>query len=46
MVTLNGGILHRISQFKVYEMVKDVHVVLGKQKSIGKKIEEDDMWKK
>jgi hypothetical protein len=31
---------------EVYEMVKDVHVVLGKQKMNGKKTEEDDMWKK
>jgi hypothetical protein len=27
-------------------MVKDVHVVLGKQKRTGKKTEEDDIWKK
>jgi hypothetical protein len=27
-------------------MVKDVHVVLGKQKQTGKNTEEDDMWKK
>jgi hypothetical protein len=31
---------------EVYEMVTDVHVVLGKRKTTGKKIEEDDMWKK
>jgi hypothetical protein len=31
---------------KVYEMVKDVHIVLGKQKGAGKNIEEDDIWKK
>jgi hypothetical protein len=31
---------------EVYEMVKDAHVVLGKRKRIGKKTEEDDMWKK
>jgi hypothetical protein len=31
---------------KVYEMVKDAHVVLGKQKKTGKNTEEDDMWKK
>jgi hypothetical protein len=31
---------------EVYEMVKDVHVVLGKQKRTSKKTEEDDMWKK
>jgi hypothetical protein len=31
---------------KVYEMVKDVHVILGNRKRTGKNIEEDDMWKK
>jgi hypothetical protein len=31
---------------EVYEMVKDVHVVLSKQKRTGKKTKEDDMWKK
>jgi hypothetical protein len=31
---------------EVYEMVKDVYVVLGKQKRIDKKTELDDMWKK
>jgi hypothetical protein len=31
---------------EVYEMVKDVHVVLGKQKRIDNNTEEDDMWKK
>jgi hypothetical protein len=31
---------------EVYEMVKDIHVVLGKRKIIDKKTEEDDMWKK
>jgi hypothetical protein len=30
---------------EVYEMVKDVHVVLGKQKRTGKNTK-DDMWKK
>jgi hypothetical protein len=28
---------------EIYEMVKDVHVVLGKRKITGKNIEEDDM---
>jgi hypothetical protein len=28
---------------KVYEMVKYVHIVLGKRKRTGKNIEEDDM---
>jgi hypothetical protein len=31
---------------EVYEMVKDVHIVIGKQKRTSKNIEEDDMWKK
>jgi hypothetical protein len=30
----------------VYEMITDVHVVLGKQKRTSKNTEEDDMWKK
>jgi hypothetical protein len=31
---------------EVYEIVKDVHVVLGKRKRTNKNAEEDDMWKK
>jgi hypothetical protein len=31
---------------EVYKIVKDVHVVLGKQKRTDKKTEKDDMWKK
>jgi hypothetical protein len=31
---------------EVYEMVKDVHIILGKRKMSGKNIEQDDMWKK
>jgi hypothetical protein len=31
---------------EVYEMVKNVHVVLGKWKRSAKNNEEDDMWKK
>jgi hypothetical protein len=31
---------------EVYEMVKDVHVVLGKRKRTGNNTGEDDMWKK
>jgi hypothetical protein len=31
---------------EVYEMVKDVHVVLGKQKRTSKNTGEDDIWKK
>jgi hypothetical protein len=31
---------------EVYEMVKDVHVVLDKQKRTSKNTEEDDIWKK
>jgi hypothetical protein len=34
-----------LTSYEVYEMVKDVHVVLGKQKRIGKNIEVD-MWMK
>jgi hypothetical protein len=37
--------LHLIGH-EVYEMVKDVHVVLGKQKRTGRNTEEDEMWKK
>jgi hypothetical protein len=31
---------------EVYEMVMDVHVVLGKRKRTGRNTKEDDMWKK
>jgi hypothetical protein len=31
---------------EVYEIIKDVQVVLGKWKRTGKFTEEDDMWKK
>jgi hypothetical protein len=31
---------------EVYERIKDVHVVLAKQKRTDKNTEEDDMWKK
>jgi hypothetical protein len=31
---------------EVYEMVKDVHIVLGKRKRTAKNTGEDDMWKK
>jgi hypothetical protein len=31
---------------EVYEMVKNVHVILGKRKISAKNNEEDDMWKK
>jgi hypothetical protein len=30
---------------EVYEIVKDVHVILSKWKRTGKNIEEDDLWK-
>jgi hypothetical protein len=30
---------------ELYEMVKDVHVVLSKWKRTGKNTEEDDMWR-
>jgi hypothetical protein len=36
---------HLISH-EVYEIVKDVHIVLGKRKRTCKNTEEDDMWKK
>jgi hypothetical protein len=36
----------QLTGHEVYEMVKDVHVVLGKWKRTGKNTEEDDMWKK
>jgi hypothetical protein len=36
----------RLTGLEVFEMVKDVHVVLGKQKRTGKNTDEDDMWKK
>jgi hypothetical protein len=31
---------------EVYEIVKDVHIVLGKWKMTDKNTEEDDIWKK
>jgi hypothetical protein len=48
---LNGNTEKRhppphLTGHEVYEMVKAVHVVLGKRKRIGKNTEEDDMWKK
>jgi hypothetical protein len=46
MVTMRRGILHPISQVMKSEMVKDVHVVLGKWKRTGKNTGEDDIWKK
>jgi hypothetical protein len=38
--------LPHITGHKVYEMVKDVHVILGKWKRTDKNTEEDNMWKK
>jgi hypothetical protein len=38
-------LLHLIGH-EVYEMVKNVHVALGKWKMTGKNTEEDDIWKK
>jgi hypothetical protein len=35
-----------LTNHEIYEMVKDVHVVLGKCKWIGKKTKEADIWKK
>jgi hypothetical protein len=47
----NGNIEKRhppphLTDHEVYEMVKHVHVVLGKRKKTDKNTEEDDMWKK
>jgi hypothetical protein len=47
----NGNIEKRhlplhLTGHEVYEMVKDVYVVLGKWKKTGKNTEEDDMWMK
>jgi hypothetical protein len=47
----NGNIEKRhppphLTGHEIYEMVKDVHVVLGKWKRTGKNTGEDDMWKK
>jgi hypothetical protein len=49
--TFNGNTEKRhpppnLTGHEVYEMVKDVHVVLGKQKKSSKNTGEDDMWKK
>jgi hypothetical protein len=38
--------LPHLTGHEVYEMVKDVHFVLGKQKRTVKNTEEDDMLKK
>jgi hypothetical protein len=35
-----------LTSHEVCEIVKDVHVVLGKRKRTGEKTEKDDMWKK
>jgi hypothetical protein len=35
-----------LTSHEVYEMVKDMHVVLGKWKRTDKNTGEDDMWKK
>jgi hypothetical protein len=35
-----------LTGLEVYEIVKDIHVVLDKRKMTGKNNEEDDMWKK
>jgi hypothetical protein len=36
----------RLTGHEVYEIVKGVHVILGKGKRTVKKTEEDDIWKK
>jgi hypothetical protein len=38
--------LTHLTDHEVYEMIKNVHVELGKQKMTSKFTEEDDMWKK
>jgi hypothetical protein len=35
-----------LTGYEVYKMVKDVHIVLDKQKRTDKNSEEDNMWKK
>jgi hypothetical protein len=35
-----------LTSHEVYEMVKDVHVFLGKRKRTGKNTSEYDMWNK
>jgi hypothetical protein len=35
-----------LTSHEVYEMIKDVHVILGKRKGTGKNTDKDDMWKK
>jgi hypothetical protein len=35
-----------LTGYKVYEMVKNVYVVLGKWKMTNKNTGEDDIWKK
>jgi hypothetical protein len=47
----NGNIEKRhlplhLTGHEVYEMVKDVYVILDKWKNTGKNTEEDDMWMK
>jgi hypothetical protein len=47
----NGNIERRrhpphLTCHEVNEIVKDVHIVLGKRKRTGKKIKKDDIWKK
>jgi hypothetical protein len=44
--TEKRGPPHHLIGDEVYEIVKDVHVVLGKWKRTDKNTEEDDMWKK
>jgi hypothetical protein len=35
-----------LTSHEIYEMVNNVHFVLGKQKRTGKKTKKDDLWKK
>jgi hypothetical protein len=39
-------LLPHLTGHEVYKMVKDVHVLLGKQKMTSKNTKEDDIWKK
>jgi hypothetical protein len=39
-------LLLHLTGYEVYEMVKNVHVILSKRKITIKNNEEDDMWKK
>jgi hypothetical protein len=46
MVTLRGGVLHRISQVMKSMKWLRMSMLFGKLKRTDKNTEEDDMWKK